>query len=393
MAALPLAVFTYATGPYEEWHRFAWATALVLILVVFVLLSVAARFATRQRFVRPVAEVAPPVSRPTSSRAMYGKFTAVKGVSLRFPPNQVHALIGPSGCGKSTFLRTLNRMHELSEGGWITGRVLLDGEDIYAAGVNPMQLRRRVGMVFQKPTPFPMMSIYDNVGGGLLRRWPARPRRRAGRDRWSSALRRAALWDEVKDRLARQRDGALGRPAAAALHRAHHRPGARGHPARRADGGARPAGTQRIEELVFELKRDYHHRHRHAQHAAGGAGLRHHDLLLPGHHDRARADPADLHRADATSRPRPTSRDGSDDRAPSTPPSTSPACAPARGPAGSRRSPWTRRIPSSRRAASASPTGRQVLRDIDLPIAPRPSRPSSGRPGAASRRSSARSTG
>src|SRR5919204_5491173 len=99
--------------------------------------------------------------------AMYGKFTAVKGVSLGFLPNQVHALIGPSGCGKSTFLRTLNRMHELSENGWITGRVLLDGEDIYAPRVNVMQLRRRVGMVFQRPTPFPSMSIYENVAAGL----------------------------------------------------------------------------------------------------------------------------------------------------------------------------------------------------------------------------------
>src|SRR5215210_5577234 len=99
--------------------------------------------------------------------AMYGKFTAVKGVSLSFPANRVDALIGPSGCGKSTFLRTLNRMHELSEHGWITGRVLLDGEDIYAPRINAMQLRRRVGMVFQRPTPFPTMSVYDNVAAGL----------------------------------------------------------------------------------------------------------------------------------------------------------------------------------------------------------------------------------
>src|ERR687890_565493 len=100
--------------------------------------------------------------------AMYGKFAAVKSVSLAFPPNRVHPLIGPSGCGKSTFLRTLNRMHELSEHGWITGRVLLDGEDIYSPRVNVMQLRRRVGMVFQRPTPFPSMSVYDNVAAGLL---------------------------------------------------------------------------------------------------------------------------------------------------------------------------------------------------------------------------------
>ena len=87
--------------------------------------------------------------------ARYGDFAAVKDVSLDFTAHQVHALIGPSGCGKSTFLRSLNRMHELTEGGTIEGTVLLDGEDVYAPAVNAMQLRRRVGMVFQKPTPFP----------------------------------------------------------------------------------------------------------------------------------------------------------------------------------------------------------------------------------------------
>src|SRR5678815_2306046 len=98
--------------------------------------------------------MADPVIRIETDRltAMYGKFTAVKSVSLSFARNRVHALIGPSGCGKSTYLRTLNRMHELSEGGWITGRVLLDGDDIYAPRVNAMRLRRKVGMVFQKPT-------------------------------------------------------------------------------------------------------------------------------------------------------------------------------------------------------------------------------------------------
>src|SRR3954470_15625494 len=125
--------------------------------------------------------------------AMYGKFTAVKGVSLAFPPRRVHAMIGPSGCGKSTFLRTLNRMHELSEQGWITGRVLLDSEDIYAPRVSAIQLRRRVGMVFQRPTPFPTMSIYDNVAAGL------RVERRLPRGELDAvverALKQAALWD------------------------------------------------------------------------------------------------------------------------------------------------------------------------------------------------------
>ena len=137
--------------------------------------------------------------------AMYGKFTAVKNVTLTFANNSVNALIGPSGCGKSTFLRTLNRMHELSEGGWITGKVLLDGEDVYQSGVSPMHLRRRVGMVFQKPTPFPTMSIYDNVAAGL--RLDGRPRRGEQDEIVERSLKQAALWDEVKDRLD---DSAMG---------------------------------------------------------------------------------------------------------------------------------------------------------------------------------------
>jgi phosphate transport system ATP-binding protein len=187
--------------------------------------------------------------------AMYGKFTAVKGVSLAFPPNRVHALIGPSGCGKSTFLRALNRMHELSENGWITGRVLLDGEDIYAPRVNVMQLRRRVGMVFQRPTPFPTMSVYDNVAAGL------RLNKRLPRAELDSvverSLRQAALWEEVKDRLktsamalsgGQQQRLCLARtiaptPDVILLD----------EPTASLD----PQGTQRIEELLFELKRDF----------------------------------------------------------------------------------------------------------------------------------------
>src|ERR1041384_7015231 len=98
--------------------------------------------------------------------ALFGRSAAIKEVSLFFPANTVTAIIGPSGCGKSTFLRCLNRMHELSEGGWVTGSVLLDGADVYDAGVDPVQLRRRIGMVFQRPTPFPTLTIYDNVAGG-----------------------------------------------------------------------------------------------------------------------------------------------------------------------------------------------------------------------------------
>src|SRR5258707_5598113 len=99
--------------------------------------------------------------------ALFDRKAAVREVSILFPAHTVTAIIGPSGCGKSTFLRCLNRMHELSDGGWSTGSVLLDGADIYGPGVDPVTIRRRIGMVFQRPTPFPTMSIYDNVASGL----------------------------------------------------------------------------------------------------------------------------------------------------------------------------------------------------------------------------------
>src|SRR5246500_5908250 len=131
--------------------------------------------------------------------ALFNRNVIVREVSLPFPRHTVTAVIGPSGCGKSTFLRCLNRMHELSDGGWVTGAVLLDGADVYDAGVDPVQLRRRIGMVFQRPTPFPTMSIYDNVAAGL--RVNGRHSRAETAQAVEQALRRAALWEEVKDRL------------------------------------------------------------------------------------------------------------------------------------------------------------------------------------------------
>jgi phosphate transport system ATP-binding protein len=187
--------------------------------------------------------------------AMYGKFTAVKNVSLTFANNSVNALIGPSGCGKSTFLRTINRMHELTDQAWVTGRVLLDGEDVYSNKVNVMQLRRRVGMVFQRPTPFPTMSIYDNVAAGL--RLNGKVSRAELDVIVEQSLRQAALWEEVKDRLRASAMALSGgqqqrlciartvapRPEVILLD----------EPTASLD----PAGTQRIEELVFELKKDF----------------------------------------------------------------------------------------------------------------------------------------
>jgi phosphate transport system ATP-binding protein len=187
--------------------------------------------------------------------AMYGKFTAVKGVSLSFAPNRVHALIGPSGCGKSTFLRTLNRMHELSEHGWITGRVLLDGEDIYAPRVNVMQLRRRIGMVFQRPTPFPSMSVYDNVAAGL--RVNGRMPRAELDALVERALRQAALWEEVKDRLKTSAMALSGGQQQRLCLARTIAPSPDVILLDEPTASLDPQGTQRIEELVFELKRDF----------------------------------------------------------------------------------------------------------------------------------------
>ena len=187
--------------------------------------------------------------------AMYGKFTAVKDVTIGFPANRVHALIGPSGCGKSTFLRTLNRMHELSEGGWITGRVLLDEQDIYAPRINAMQLRRRIGMVFQRPTPFPTMSIYDNVAAGI--RVQSRPSKAELDAVVERSLRQAALWDEVKDRL---RASAMALSGGQQQRLCLARTIAPSPDVILLDeptASLDPQGTQRIEELLFELKRDF----------------------------------------------------------------------------------------------------------------------------------------
>jgi phosphate transport system ATP-binding protein len=129
----------------------------------------------------------------------YGKSHALKGISIPFERNAVTALIGPSGCGKSTLLRTFNRMYALYPGQRATGRIMLDGEDILRPGVNLSMLRARIGMVFQKPTPFPM-SIFDNVAFGV-KLYESLSRADMA-ERVEDSLRRAALWDEVKDKLA-----------------------------------------------------------------------------------------------------------------------------------------------------------------------------------------------
>jgi phosphate transport system ATP-binding protein len=187
--------------------------------------------------------------------ALFGQHRAVRDVSLLFPAHTVTAIIGPSGCGKSTMLRCLNRMHELTPGASVVGEVLLDNLNVYATDVNPVELRRRIGMVFQRPTPFPTMSIYENVAAGLKVNGK-RPRREMD-DAVNRALQQAALWDEVKDRLHTSAlalsGGQQQRLCIARAVAPEPEIILLDEPTASLD----PAGTQRIEELCHALKRLY----------------------------------------------------------------------------------------------------------------------------------------
>ncbi len=136
----------------------------------------------------------------TDLNVYYGDFRAVEDVTITIQPRAVTAFIGPSGCGKSTFLRTLNRMHEVIPGARVEGEVLLDGENLYAAGVDPVRVRRQVGMVFQRPNPFPTMSIKENVLAGIKLNFNRMPKNEQD-ELVERSLRSANLWEEVKNRL------------------------------------------------------------------------------------------------------------------------------------------------------------------------------------------------
>ena len=185
----------------------------------------------------------------------YGTFRAVRGVSLSIPPRAVTAIIGPSGCGKSTFLRTLNRMHELTPDARVHGSIRLDGVDIYGSDVDPVQLRRVVGMVFQRPNPLPTMSIYDNVVAGL--RLTGRHKRSELDDVVERSLQRAALWDEVKDKLKQPGTSLSGgqqqRLCIARALSVDPEVILMDEPASALD----PIATLRVEELIAELRRNY----------------------------------------------------------------------------------------------------------------------------------------
>src|ERR1700694_420781 len=188
--------------------------------------------------------------------AWFGPVRAVHDVNMNIQDNNITAIIGPSGCGKSTFVRCLNRMHEVIVGARAEGEVLLDGDDIYAPGVDPVQVRRRIGMVFQKPTPFPTMSIEENVAAGLRLNGVAL--KRPERDRIvERSLRQAALWEEVKDRL-RRPGASLSGAARQPLWVRRPRAGdpevlLMDEPCSSLD----PISTARIEELLLELKSAY----------------------------------------------------------------------------------------------------------------------------------------
>jgi phosphate transport system ATP-binding protein len=188
--------------------------------------------------------------------AYFGTVQAVKGVAMRIEDRRVTAIIGPSGCGKSTFLRCLNRMHETVPTARVEGEVELDGRDIYARGVNAIAVRKHIGMVFQRPTPFPTMSIRDNVAAGLRVLESARPSLARAEEIVEKALVRAALWNEVKDRLSTSAIALSGgqqqrlciaralatEPSVLLLD----------EPTASLD----PLSTQAIEELVYELRSD-----------------------------------------------------------------------------------------------------------------------------------------
>ena len=192
----------------------------------------------------------------TDVAAYYGDRMAISEISMTIKPRSTTAIIGPSGCGKSTFIRCLNRMHEVGLGNnRVTGSVLLDGHDIYGRGIDPVQVRRYIGMVFQRPNPFPSMSIYDNVVAGIkLTRSPSRTELNEAVER---CLNQAALWDEVKDKLkasgaslsgGQQQRLCIARSLAMQPHIL-----LMDEPCSALD----PIATYKIETLISELKRQY----------------------------------------------------------------------------------------------------------------------------------------
>jgi phosphate transport system ATP-binding protein len=187
--------------------------------------------------------------------AWFGANKVLRSINMMIEPQTVTAIIGPSGCGKSTLVRCMNRMHEEVRGARVEGKILFDGVDIYGSDVDPVEVRRRIGMVFQRANPFPTMSIFDNTVAGL--RLNGRLPKAELQDRAERALRQAGLWDEVKDRLdaagARLSGGQQQRLCIARALAVEPEVLLMDEPASALD----PASTLRIEELIDELKEKY----------------------------------------------------------------------------------------------------------------------------------------
>lgn len=188
-------------------------------------------------------------------KAAFSSNWVLKGIDIKIPPNKVTAIMGPSGCGKTTFVRCLNRLHELTPGAAIEGEALLDGENIYDKSTDPVDVRRRIGMVFQKPNPFPTMSIYNNVVAGLALNG-MKDRKKLDHAAEHS-LRGAYLWDEVKDKLtdpgASLSGGQQQRLCIARTLAVEPEVVLMDEPCSALD----PTATAKIEQLISELKREY----------------------------------------------------------------------------------------------------------------------------------------
>lgn len=187
--------------------------------------------------------------------AGFGTKKALDEVSIGFKENAVTAIIGPSGCGKSTLIRCINRMHEVAPEAWVTGRVILDGSDLYSPSMDPVLVRRRIGMVFQKPNPFPTMSVYDNVAAGL--RLNGTRDRRLITEKVEENLKKAFLWDEVEDRLNESGAGLSGgqqqRLCIARALAVEPEIILMDEPCSALD----PVATAKIEQLIISLKENY----------------------------------------------------------------------------------------------------------------------------------------
>ncbi len=292
--ALPIVIYNWARQPQEEFVALT-AAGIVVLLVTLLLVNTAAiiardRFERRSvRYERPgsfsssagdetevdVRETPPPVFQLEGLSVYYGDFLAVADVTLSVLANEITAFIGPSGCGKSTILRCFNRMNDLIEIARVEGKLSYHGVDLYGPQVDPVEVRRRIGMVFQKPNPFPK-SIYENIAFG-----PRIAGQRSNLDDLvEETLQRAALWDEVKDKLG---DPALalsgGQQQRLCIARAiatQPEVVLMDEPCSALD----PIATFKIEELMQELKKRVHDSHRHPQHAASRKGERSHRFLL-----------------------------------------------------------------------------------------------------------------